>query len=258
MVEAISGLVGLEVRAKQIAAAVARVDAEIAEQGNGSSPELLALAAQVYALAGRGDRSEVALRRAVAADPRFSRGYAMLAQLYMQQQRLDDAKAEFLGMVKRDAMDATSRTMVGVILQTQGKRDEAKRWYEETMSALPQQAPIAANNLAYIYAEEGANLDMALQLATAAKQGLPDNPDVDDTLGWIYYKKDMASLAIRPLEESLRKRPESAEVLFHLGLAYAKVGNNDKARASLEQALKLDPDFPGSDVAKQTLASVAK
>jgi uncharacterized protein HemY len=99
---------------------------------------------------------------------------------------------------------------------------------------------------------------MALQLAQTAKQGLPDNPDVDDTLGWIYYKKDMASLAIRSFEESLQRRPDTPEVLYHLGLAYAKAGDDAKAREALERALKLNPQFPGSDMARQTLASVSR
>jgi tetratricopeptide (TPR) repeat protein len=125
------------------------------------------------------------------------------------------------------------------------------------MSAV-KDAPIVANNLAFIYAEQGTNLDMALQLATTAKQGLPDNPDVDDTLGWIYYKKDMAKLAIRSLEDSLKRRPDTPEVLYHLGLAYSKAGDQDKAREALERALKLNPQFPGHDVARQTLASVTR
>ena len=257
LLEAVAGLVGLDVQAKQVPAAVARLDAEIARQGSRPSPELLALAAQVYSMAGQSQRSEEVLRRAVAVEPRFSAGYAMLAQLYYQQQRLDEAKAEFEGMVKRAPAEAGPRTMVGVILESQGKREEARRWYEETMAAV-KDAPIAANNLAFIYAEQGINLDLALQLAGAAKQGLPDSPDVDDTLGWIYYKKDMANLAIRPLEESLKKRPDYAETLYHLGLAYAKTGDDAKARQALERALKLDPQFPGSDVARQTLASVSR
>jgi tetratricopeptide (TPR) repeat protein len=117
---------------------------------------------------------------------------------------------------------------------------------------------VAANNLAYLYAEEGTNLDMALQLASTAKQGLPENPDVDDTLGWVYYKKDMASMAIRSFEESLKRRPDTAEVLYHLGLAHAKAGDEAKAREALERALKLNPQFPGNDVARQTLASVSR
>jgi tetratricopeptide (TPR) repeat protein len=257
MVDAIAGLVGLDVQGKQMPAALARIDAEIARQGEGPSPELLALAAQVYNVAGQPDRSEQALRRAVAVDPRFSTGYAMLAQLFFSQKRLDAAKAEFEGMVKRDPAAAGPRTMVGAILEAQGKQDEARRWYEETMAAV-KDAPIAANNLAYIYAQRGENLDMALQLASTAKQGLPESADVDDTLGWIYYKRDMPNMAIRPLEDSLKRRPDYPETLYHLGLAYAKLGDQARAREALERALKLDPKFPGSDVARQTLAEVSR
>ena len=258
LIDAVGGLVALDVQAKQVGNAVARVESEIARQGDRPNPEMLALAAHVYGLAGQPERREQALRRAVAVDPRFSVGYAMLAQLYMQQKRFDEAKAEFEAMVKMDPQSAGPRTMVGVILEAQGKRAEARRvWYEATLAAV-KEAPVAANNLAYIYAEENTNLDMALQLATAAKKGLPENPDVDDTLGWIYYKKDMTSQAIRSLEESLKRRPDTAEVLYHLGLAYAKAGDEVKARESLERALKLKPQFPGSDVARETLATVSR
>ena len=98
---------------------------------------------------------------------------------------------------------------------------------------------------------------MALQLATSAKQRLPDDPSVDDTIGWIYYKKDLPSLAVRPLEDSLKKRPDVAEVLYHLGMTYAKLGDKVKARETLERALKLDPKV-GGDEARRVLASVTQ
>ena len=77
-----------------------------------------------------------------------------------------------------------------MLLEAQGKREEAMKSYEATVNGT-ENAPFAANNLAFIYAEQGINLDVALRLATSAKQGLPDDPSVDDTLGWVYYKKDM-------------------------------------------------------------------
>jgi len=89
-------------------------------------------------------------------------------------------------------------------------------------------------------------------------QRLPDSPDINDTLGWVYYKKDLASLAVPPLEESLKQRPNSAEVLYHVGLAYAKLGDKLKARDALEHALKLDPKLFGSEVARNTLASLSR
>src|SRR6266540_2151531 len=132
--EAIGGLVGLDIQAKQFGTAVNRIDAELTKQPDRS--ELLALAGRVYDQAGQTDKAEQALRRAVTADPRFSTAYAMLAQLYMKQQRLDAARAEFQGMVKRDPRAVGPRTMVGVILEMQGKREEARRWYEATMAEM--------------------------------------------------------------------------------------------------------------------------
>ena len=118
-------------------------------------------------------------------------------------------------------------------------------------------APVAANNLAFIYAEEGTNLDVALQLANSAKQRLPEESSVDDTIGWIYYKKNQPDLAVRPLEESLKRRPDVAEVLYHLGMTYAKLGDKAKARQALERALKLDPKIGGEE-ARRTLVAVSQ
>ena len=82
--------------------------------------------------------------------------------------------------------------------------------------------------------------------------------DVDDTLGWVYYKKDLATLGVRSLEDSLAKKPNDAVVLYHLGLTYAKLGDNDKARTALTQALSVNPQLDGAETARRTLAAVSQ
>ena len=61
-----------------------------------------------------------------------------------------------------------------------------------------------------------------------------------------------------PLEESLKKMPDNADILYHLGLTYAKIGEKAKAREALERALKLNPQLAGAASARQTLASVSQ
>ena len=253
-VEALGGLTYLDLQAKNTAGAVARLDAEIVKQPTNAA--LLALLARAHSVAGDEAKAEQALRRAVSVDPRFTQGYTMLAQLYLKQRRLDEARIEFEGIAKRDPSDVGARTMTGLLFEAQGKRDEARKSYEATVNG-PGNAPVAANNLAFIYAEQGINLDVALQLATSAKQRMPNDASVDDTLGWIYYKKDMPAMAVRPLLDSLRRRPDDAEVVYHLGLTYAKLGDKSKARETLERALKLDPKV-GGDTARYTLALVSQ
>ena len=63
-------------------------------------------------------------------------------------------------------------------------------------------------------------------------------------------------LSARMLEASLKKLPNTAEVLYHLGLTYAKLGDKDKARSALERALKLNPQV-GGDEARRVLTSVS-
>jgi tetratricopeptide (TPR) repeat protein len=251
--EALGGLTYVDLQERSPQRAVVRLDGEISRRPDNAA--LLGLLARAHNAAGDYEKAEQALKRSVTIDPRFTAGYSMLAQLYMQRRRLDEARAEFERMAQRDPSALGAKTMVGVLLEVQGKRTEARAWYER-MVGNPDDAPVAANNLAFIYAEQGINLDIALQLASAAKRGLPDDPNIDDTLGWVYYKKDLPSLAVGPLEASLKKRPDNAEALYHLGLVYTKLGNQAKAREALSRALKLDPKI-GGEAARQALASVS-
>jgi Flp pilus assembly protein TadD len=97
---------------------------------------------------------------------------------------------------------------------------------------------------------------VALQLAQAATRRLPDNPAIQDTLGWIYYKKGLAALAVPAFQKSVELDPKNPIFHFHLGLAYLKAGDSPKARIALQQALALAPNFAGAVEAKQVLASL--
>jgi hypothetical protein len=43
---------------------------------------------------------------------------------------------------------------------------------------------------------------VASNIAAAAKQPMPNDPSVDDTIGWVYYKKDLPALPVKPLESA--------------------------------------------------------
>jgi len=144
---------------------------------------------------------------------------------------------------------------VGIILSLQNQPDQARAQYERALSIEPE-APVAANNLAWDNVVRGGNLDLALQLAQTAKAKLPNNADVSDTLGWIYYKKGLAGLAITALKDGVTQDRSNALIHYHLGLAYAKNGNQPEAQRSLEEALKLDPKFAGADDAKRVLGTL--
>ena len=86
---------------------------------------------------------------------------------------------------------------------------------------------------------------------------MPNQHEIDDTLGWIYYKKGLTTLAIGSFQASVEKDAKNPLYHYHLGLAYAKNGEKDKARDSLKQALSLNPKFEGASEAQKTLATLS-
>ena len=115
---------------------------------------------------------------------------------------------------------------------------------------------MASNNLAWMYASRGEQLDRALQLAQAAKAELPDNPAVNDTLAYVFLKKQLPSLAIPPLRLAVSRQPDNATFHYRLGVALAQTGDKSAARQELELALKLAPAFEGAGEARSLLETL--
>ena len=90
----------------------------------------------------------------------------------------------------------------------------------------------------------------------AKNQSHVDDPVITDTVGWVYYKRQLPLLAIPRFQQSIERDPRNAVYHFHLGLAYAASGESAKARDSLEHALQLNPAFDGADAARQKLVEL--
>ena len=251
--EALGGLVALDLAAKQPAAALSRIK-DRAEAPTASTG-LLMLAARTYAATGDTQTAERFLRRIIEKDPSYLQAYSALGQLYLAQRRLDAALTEFEAMATRDPKPVAALTLAGIILQAQGKQSEAKAKFERVMQ-IDSSSPVAANNLAWITAESGGNLDVALQLAQTAQRGLPNAAEVADTLGFIYYKKDLFPQAIRAFRTTVEKEPARADYHYRLGLALAKSGDTAGARGHLTQALRLEPAFQQATEARSLLQTL--
>ena len=114
---------------------------------------------------------------------------------------------------------------------------------------------IALNNLAYIKAEEGTDLDEALTMAQRARQKLPDSNSIQDTLGWIYIKKNLSDDAVRVFRDLVKSEPANPSFHYHYGMALLQKGDKPNARAELEAAIRNKPSKDESDKIRQLLAS---
>ena len=77
-----------------------------------------------------------------------------------------------------------------------------------------------------------------------------------DTLGWLYYLKGSYLNAIAEFQDSLARDPDNPIINYHMGLAYYKNNQPDKASKFLEEALKIDQDFQGAEKARSLLKEI--
>jgi Flp pilus assembly protein TadD len=236
--EALSGLVALDVQEKRPSDARARVDAALAAAPG--DPALLTLAGRTFVVTGDDASGEAMFRKAIERSPDALGAYSQLGEMYLRQGRLDQARQEFASVSAREARPVAALTMIGMIQQMQGDMAAARASYERALQFDPR-AAVAATNLAWISAESGQNLDVALQLAQTAKSQLPDHADIEDTLGWVYYRKGLYSLAVKSFQHSVELAPSGAVYHYPLGLAYEKGGDQVNAAKAFETAKRLNP-----------------
>ncbi len=253
--EALSGLVAVDFAEKKPDAAVARVEQQLSKTPDDA--RLHVLAARVFLTSGDKAKGEQHLRATIEKDPSNLQAYAMLAGLYAAEKRLAEARQSLETIVAKRPNAVGAMTLIAMLYQVEGNQAEARKRYERIMQVDPR-AAVAANNLAYIYAEEGGNLDVALQLAQTAKQQLPDNPQVNDTLGWVYARKGLGSLAQPLLEEAQRANDRNPKVAYHLGVVYAAAGEQQKAASMFNKSLALRASGPEADEVKKALEALQK
>jgi tetratricopeptide (TPR) repeat protein len=251
--EATAGLVGLDIAAGRKELALHRTAARVARAPQ--NPAVLLFAGRTYAVLGNDPQAETAFKKALEVDAQSLGAYEGLGRLYIRAGRLPEAQREFEELAARQSKPASALTMVGMIQQSRNLATEARATYERVLQHDPR-AGVAANNLAWLYLENGMDVNLALQLAQTAKAALPKDAEVSDTLGWVYYRKGMFAPAIRELEQAVALNPGEAVPQYHLGLAYAKNGDKVRAKRALEAALKLNPAFEGAEDASKVLSSL--
>jgi len=200
-------------------------------------------------------KAQEAYKAALGAQPDYLPPYYALARILLSDNKQEEAIAQYKAALEKNPNQAGPHMLIGTIYDMQKKHDLSKEHYRSALKINPDFAP-AANNLAYLLAEKGENLDEALGLAQKAKEKLSQDPGVMDTLGWIYFKKGLYDSAIGELSESAEKLPDNPVVFYHLGMAHLKKGDKEKARQALEKALALSKDFDQAAEARKVLTEL--
>ena len=220
-------------------------------------------------------------QEAIAKEPQRRDLKLVLAKFYVRSERYDEAIAIYQLLVSQDprsprvadpaggdAADAegdlnaavetfrrrlqpsgsvrlrSCLTQLGLIHRGHGQKNGTmpSRSTSRILKIEPSTRPVALNNLAFIKAEEGVDLDQALSMSQRARQAnWPNSPEVSDTLGWIYIKKNLSEDAVRVFKDLTAQVPNRATFHYHYGMALLQKGDKPAARREFEAALADNP-----------------
>jgi len=131
--------------------------------------------------------------------------------------------------------------LLGLILSSQKKNDEAIKCYEEGLKIKPDYAMIF-NNLGTIYKLKKEYLK-AEDLYKKAIQ-LDDNiPETRNNLGNLYIDLDKHDEAIKNFKKSIEINPKFYVAHYNLGIFYKSAGKFNESKYYFNKSIKLNPKF---------------
>ena len=174
------------------------------------------LAGRVALEADHRDLAENFLLKATSLEPRWPSPYYLLADVYLQAGRAEQAIEKFEQALQANPGDLRTAFLLGQLYQEQGRVQKAKDLYAAIVSDNPDFLP-ASNNLAFLIAENETDPDQlqkALELAKKAAKTA--DPHMLDTLGWIYHKMGKKDLALKYLRQAKEAAPDNPVILKHI------------------------------------------
>lgn len=242
-VQLLNRVVGVFMLKKDHEKAMAEADAFIAKYPDNGTAVLIK--ARIYLSQGHTDLAENILvpEADKGKDPA---AIVMLAELYRNKK--DNEKAIIYYTKASELVPdnvGISMKLADLYLQN-GQNKEAIKSYENVLLKKDDFLP-AMNNLAFLYSEEGDELDRALELANKVSRALPENPDVADTLGWIHVLKGVYSQAEPYLRQALKAKPDHPVIMYHMGM----LRYGQKKQQEAEKLLKgaIDKGLSGNAMA---------
>ena len=197
-----------------------------------------------------------ALAAAKAANPGYAPADLALARIDLAQANWGDGRRRLDSILATDKENWLARQWLGMVEMSAGNMPAAIANFRKVVESQPNNA-LALNNLAYLLVEQGNTTEEPLKYAQKAKELNPVNPEFDDTLGWVLYRRGLYDVAVRHLELAVSKQATALRQ-YHLAMAYCKAGKVDRSRVALNTALRMNPNLPEAKAAQQMLAVAAQ
>ncbi len=184
--------------------------------------------------------------------PKF---WILHASLLDEENKVAEAQTVLLTAVKMFPEDIQIHFQLGSVYDRLGQKDKTVEHMQKVLG-LDANHVQALNYLAYVYADGTRNLKEAEQLVRKALKLQPGDGFILDTLGWVLFKQDRVSEAVKVLERAHNKENKEAIIAEHLGDAYFRHKLPRKAKQMYEKAAELEKDSDQKQKIQSKISSI--
>lgn len=202
--------------------------------------ETQGLFAELLAQIGQVDEAVSLMQKVVKNEPNNPEPALRLGGILIRYNRNEEAVKLFNDLIKQhgdnDLVVRMARQSLSIVYVNQGDYAKGESELQAILERNPDEAGVN-NDLGYLFAEQGKNLDQAESMIRRALQEEPENYAFLDSLGWVLFKQGKLKDALTNLQKAVEKldRPDPT-ILEHLGDVYLKLQNVAKARDSWRKA----------------------
>ena len=176
----------------------------------------------------------ILMDHAGAADVRMILAYTLAGE-----KRFKDAVAEVKTLLAAEPENIPRRYTLAGLYMEMGDSAAAEQELQQILRKQPDFTP-AHNDLGYLWADRGVNLEEAEQLVREAVKAEPKNPSFMDSLGWVMYKQGRFEEAAKALQQAAEWAPDLDPVVWdHLGDACWRLTRPEDATKAWQAAAKI-------------------
>jgi Flp pilus assembly protein TadD len=227
---------------------------------NAADPELSYDLATAYYSVGRVHDAESAMNGAVRSGEPFARAndakqFLDLIALAASPARALEAQPRVAEILRTDPANVPALMALGIAAEQRGDAGAAVKAYEQALNRYPEFVP-AMRQLAILLADNPGNDPRTYELATKARESLPNDPAIAKALGVLLYRRGDFRGAIRFLNENAQKEAPDGRTMYYLGMAHYQLKESQEAGKALQKALGLNLPAPLADEARRILAGL--
>ena len=185
-------------------------------------------------------RAEQLYRQIVAAAP-TALHYADLAIVLENQGKYEQAVATYQEAMRRNPKEERPHYNLGNLLRDRGQTEEAITSFRQAIALNPRYAD-AHNNLGRLLVEQGRS-EEALAHFRHAIAAVPGFAHAHNNLGTALHQAGRFEDAIRSYRKAIELKADYAEAYSNLGSAYLRLDQLEEAIANCRRAVEINPGF---------------